>query len=156
MTAAGAPGNHSRPRQGKANGHMHETQLTEYTTSYPDPEGFWTGTINGMPVVTAHGDVDIANKDAMRRELLTACTYSTVVAVDLAESFLDVPALRVLAEIARMLANGGGELRAVITRPQMLLCLEITRYGRQLRTFPSLSAAVGTPRQDCEIQFLAA
>jgi anti-anti-sigma factor len=136
---------------------MSKTQRPGVTISSPDSNGFWTWTRNGIPVVTTPTEIDIDNKDPMRRELLAAAAYSTVIIVDMsATTFCDVSGMRVLDEIGGMLADGGGELRAVISRPFTLRCLAIVRYDSQLRIFPSLTEALSAPRQDRETRPQAA
>ncbi len=113
--------------------------------------------LNGIPVVTAPTEIDISNKDAMRQDLLAATAYSAVIVVNMSETtFCDASGMRVLAEIGSMLADAGGELRAVITRPLMLRCLAITRDDSLLRIFPTVPKALSPARQNRRTQPQAA
>jgi anti-anti-sigma factor len=132
---------------------MFKTELPGFTVWSPDSKGFWTWTRNGTPIVTTPTGIDVGNQDAMRRELLAATAYSAVIVVDMsATTCCDVFGMRVLAEIASKLADGGGELRAVISHVLTLRSLAITRHDSQLRIFPSLPEALSATRQNRETQ----
>ena len=124
----------------------------------PEPWKFTTDLTRALPVVTAVGFLDISNKDQMRQELLSAAAYSTVIVVDMADTFCDASGMNVLEEIGGLLAHHGGELRLTTTRRLTLHFLNAFGLNRRMRIFPTLSEALSGTRQNRKPQpeFLAA
>jgi len=118
--------------------------------------GFWTWTLNGMPIVTLEGDTDTSNREMLRQELLAATAYGPVVIVEIGTALCDASTMRVLDNIASMLAKDNGELRAVIGLRTVLRALAATGYDRDLRIFPSLLKALSAPRLTWQAQPQAA
>lgn len=118
----------------------------------PEPWEFTTDLTSALPVVTALGYLDISNRDTMRQELLSAAAYSTVVVIDMADTFCDASGMSVLDEIARLLTGRGGELRLVTTRRLTLYFLRAFRLNQRLRIFPTLPDALSGMRQDRKLQ----
>jgi len=83
-------------------------------------EHFWTWTRNGTPVVTTPDGVNMANEDPLPGILHDAAARNPVVIVDAAtcKTFFSVNAMRMLDEAASTMADAGGELRIVITKPR--------------------------------------
>jgi anti-anti-sigma regulatory factor len=121
-------------------------------------ENFWTWTQNGMPVVTTPDGVDVANDSVLQSKLLAAAARSPVVIVDTdtCNTFLSVSAMRILDQVGRRMADAGGELRIVITKPKTRRNLEIVRYDRHLRFFESLPEALSASQQERKPRPLAA
>lgn len=143
---------------------MYKIKLPGATVWSSEPREFWTWkAANGIPVVTVLTNdpvdgVDIANADTMRRELMAAAARSKVVIVDMSlEPFCDSQGMNVLDDVADMLAEQGGELRAVISRRITLRCLlEIPQRTSQVRVFPTLQGAVYAAPRSQDFQFQAA
>lgn len=108
----------------------------------PEPWEFTTDLTGDLPVVTAEGFLDISNKDDMREELLSAADYSMVVVVDMTNTFCDASGMGVLDEVARVLADHGGELRLVTTRKWTIHFLHSFRLNRWMRIFPTVTEAL--------------
>ncbi len=119
---------------------------------------FWTWTRNGTPVVTTPDGVDMANEDALPGILRNAAARNPVVIVDAAtcETFFSVNAMGMLDKATRTMADAGGELRIVITKPSTRLYLElymeIVRSDGHLRIFEDLDEALAAPRPDWKPQ----
>jgi anti-anti-sigma factor len=108
----------------------------------PDQYEFTTDLTGALPIVTAVGYLDISNKQDMREELLSAAAYSRVVVVDMADTFCDACGMGVLDEIARLLADHGGELRVVTVRKLTIRFLNAFRLNRWMRIFPTVPQAL--------------
>ncbi len=119
---------------------------------------FWTWTRNGTPVVTTPDGVDMANEDALPGILRNAAARNPVVIVDAAtcETFFSVNAMGMLDKATRTMADAGGELRIVITKPStrhyLELYMEIVRSDGHLRIFEDLDEALAAPRPDWKPQ----
>jgi anti-anti-sigma regulatory factor len=111
-------------------------------------ENFWSWTRNGTQVVTTPDAIDIANEEALADKLHDAARRNPVVVVDTAtcETFLSVGAMRILDRAGRALADAGGELRIVITKPStrrhLALYLESGPSYGCLRIFRDLDVAL--------------
>lgn len=127
---------------------MFTTKLPGCTIWSPESNGFWTWARNGTPVTTVPDQIDVANSEKLRRELLAATAYSNVIIVDMsATSFCGCAGMGVLAKISDLLAENGGELRAVINNPNILRYLTITGDDRRFPIFPNLLEALSDVRQ---------
>ena len=119
---------------------------------------FWAWTRNGTQVVTTPDGVDMANEDVLPGILRDAAARNPVVVVDAAtcETFFSVNAMGMLDKAARTMADAGGELRIVITKPStrrhLELCQEIVRSDGHLRIFEDLDEALTAPRPDWKPQ----
>lgn len=83
---------------------------------------------NGVPVVAASGEIDVATAPPLRDRLqaMTTSGKSTVVVDLLGVTFLDSTALGVLVGALKRCREAGGELPLVITEPRILKVFEIT------------------------------
>jgi hypothetical protein len=96
----------------------------------------------------------MANEDALPGILRDAAARNPVVIVDAAtcETFFSVNAMRMLDKAASTMADAGGELRIVITKPRtryhLELYLEIARSDRHLRIFEDLDEALAALQPD--------
>lgn len=83
---------------------------------------------DGVPVVSASGEIDVATAPPLRDRLqaLTTAGRSTVVVDLLGVTFLDSTALGVLVGALKRCRESGGDLPLVITEPRILKVFEIT------------------------------
>jgi anti-anti-sigma regulatory factor len=138
---------------------MYQTELTETASNSHDFD-FWTWTLDGIPVVSVLSTyIDIDNTNVMRRELEAAAARSKVIVVDMSEKpFCDSSGMNLLDEIARKLADQGGELRAVITHRITRMFILEPPSGRptQVRVFSTLDEAVFAAQRGPKPQLQAA
>ena len=83
---------------------------------------------DGVPVVSASGEIDVATAPPLRDRLrsLTTSGRSTVVVDLLGVTFLDSTALGVLVGALKRCRESGGDLPLVIAEPRILKVFEIT------------------------------
>lgn len=83
---------------------------------------------DGVPVVSASGEIDVATAPPLRDRLqsLTTSGRSTVVVDLLGVTFLDSTALGVLVGALKRCRESGGDLPLVISEPRILKVFEIT------------------------------
>jgi anti-sigma B factor antagonist len=103
-----------------------------------------TEIVAGVPVVTAPAAIDISNGSLLRAILLRASAggHPTVVLDLRATDFCDSAGLSVLVRAHRRALAEGGELRLVVTTPQVARILEVTGLDRWLPCYASLTEAV--------------
>jgi anti-anti-sigma factor len=105
--------------------------------------------INGLPVVTAPVEIDIANAEKLRMVLLEASENGhAIIVVDLTGTrFCDSSGLNVLAAAHRRAENEGGELRLVLPiGGSVVRVLTITALDRVIPCFTGLDQALAAPR----------
>ena len=98
----------------------------------------------GASVVSAEGEVDVSPAPALRQRLYELPESAKVV-VDLSEvTFLDSTGLGVLVAALKRVreSDAGGDLRLVVTRPQVSKVLEVTGLSTVFSVFPSLDEAL--------------
>jgi anti-sigma B factor antagonist len=102
--------------------------------------------IDGVPVVSASGEIDVATAPPLRDRLqaLTTSGKSTVVVDLLGVTFLDSTALGVLVGALKRCREGGGDLPLVIEEPRILKVFEITGLTGVFPIFESVREAVGS------------
>ncbi len=117
----------------------------------PD-QGFRIWTLDGLPIIAAPTEIDIANAHALRGALLAAGdTEHATVVLDLTQTaFCDSNALNVLVRARNRAAAAGGEVRLVIRETSLLRIFAITGIDRMFPIFASLPEALapgpqGTP-----------
>ena len=100
--------------------------------------------IEGVPVVTAPAEIDIANAAALRTALLEAAEPGrALVVVDMSQTrFCDSVGLNVLVAGARLARAGGGEVRLVITGEPVVRVVALTGVDRVIPVYPSLEEAL--------------
>jgi anti-sigma B factor antagonist len=83
---------------------------------------------SGVPVLTVGGEIDVATSPELHERLSTLIEFGPpLVVVDLTDvSFIDSTGLGVLVGAVKDVRAGGGDLRLVVTRPQILKLLELT------------------------------
>jgi anti-sigma B factor antagonist len=104
---------------------------------------FSLGTEQGVPVLAVAGEIDVYTAPKLREQLLdlAAGHHATVVA-DLTEvSFVDSTGLGVLVSGLRRFRESGGDLRLVVTAPQILKVFEITGLSDVFAVRPTVAAA---------------
>jgi anti-sigma B factor antagonist len=106
--------------------------------------GFAATTVNGVPVVIAPAEVDIANAALMSAALLRAAgSGREVIILDMtATQFCDSAGLSVLIRGHRRAVAEGGSLRVVTATPQLLRILDVTGLDRLLQHFRTLDEAL--------------
>jgi anti-sigma B factor antagonist len=102
--------------------------------------------IDGVPVVSASGEIDVATAPPLRDRLqaLTTSGRSTVVVDLLGVTFLDSTALGVLVGALKRCREAGGDLPLVIEEPRILKVFEITGLTGVFPIFDSVRNAVGS------------
>ena len=100
--------------------------------------------IDGVPVVSVSGEIDVATAPPMRDRLqaLTTSGKSTVVVDLLGVTFLDSTALGVLVGALKRCREAGGDLPLVIDEPRILKVFEITGLTGVFPIFDTVREAV--------------
>ncbi len=99
---------------------------------------------NGVAIVSATGEIDLATAPALR-ERLEACIDRgpEVVVVDLlGVTFMDSTALGVLVGALKRCRQAGGSMRIVVADPRVLKVFEITGLTELFSMFATLDEAV--------------
>lgn len=100
----------------------------------------------GATVVRAVGEVDVSTAPALRQKLYDVPEQATVI-VDLSDvTFLDSTGLGVLVAALKRVREGGagGDLRLVVTRPQVSKVLEVTGLSTVFSVSASVDEALGS------------
>ncbi|MDA8267603.1 MAG: STAS domain-containing protein [Actinomycetota bacterium] len=98
---------------------------------------------DNIPVLAAAGEIDVYTAPRLREQLLQLAHagHATVV-VDLTEvSFIDSTGLGVLVSGLKRFREAGGDLRLVVTQPQILKVLEITGLSSVFAVHDTAAAA---------------
>jgi anti-sigma B factor antagonist len=105
--------------------------------------------IDGIPVVSASGEIDVATAPPLRERLLalSASGEPTVVVNLLGVTFLDSTALGVLVGALKRCREAGGDLPLVIDEPRILRVFEITGLTGVFSIFESVEAALESTRR---------
>ncbi|HMD44517.1 MAG TPA: STAS domain-containing protein [Acidimicrobiales bacterium] len=100
-------------------------------------------TIDGVPVVSVTGEIDVATAPGLREHLqaLVASGSSTIVVDLLNVSFLDSTALGVLVGVLKRCREAGGDLRLVVAEPRILKVFEITGLTEVFSIYPVVAEA---------------
>ena len=102
-----------------------------------------TTTRDGVPIVSAQGEIDVSTAPKLRDELSSVSADSVRVVVDLSEvTFLDSTGLGVLVASWKRYNEAGGTLELVITRPQIVKVLEVTGLSSVFTIHSSLGDAL--------------
>jgi anti-sigma B factor antagonist len=106
-------------------------------------------TERGYIIATLGGDLDIAAAPVLRDELLVMLDpAASRLIIDLsAVRYADASGLAVLIATGRRARLLGGFLRLASPSPQVADVLSITGLNRHLATFPTLHAAINSPRR---------
>ena len=102
--------------------------------------------VDGVPVVSASGEIDVATAPPLRDRLqaLTTSGKSTVVVDLLGVTFLDSTALGVLVGALKRCREAGGDLPLVIDEPRIFKVFEITGLTGVFPIFENVRDAVGS------------
>jgi anti-sigma B factor antagonist len=97
-----------------------------------------------IPVLAVTGEIDLSTAPELREKLVeTAGKGDALVVVDLTEvSFLDSTALGVLVSGLKRMRATGGDLRLVVTRPNLVKVFEITGLTDLFPMFTTRAEAV--------------
>ena len=94
-------------------------------------------------VVTVATEVDVTTVSQLRAALVTACSTCPTVVVDMSQTaFCDSSGLTALIQARQRTRANGGELRLVITTPQVLSTFTVTGADRMFPVFASLRDAL--------------
>ncbi|HVB07055.1 MAG TPA: STAS domain-containing protein [Acidimicrobiales bacterium] len=98
---------------------------------------------NGVPVLALRGEIDLSSSPQLREALVRLQEEEPpVVVLDLSDvTFLDSTGLGILIGALKRRESAGGDLRLVITRPNLLKVFEITGLTTVFRLFPSRAEA---------------
>jgi anti-anti-sigma factor len=101
--------------------------------------------IEGVPVVTAPEEIDIANATLLQKALLEAAGPGiALVVVDMCRTqFCDSAGLNALVTAARRARAEGGEVRLVITGGSVVRIVALTGVDRVIPIYASLEEALG-------------
>jgi anti-sigma B factor antagonist len=100
----------------------------------------------GVPVLDVGGEIDVATSPRLQ-ELLTGLIEggSTFVIVNLTDvSFIDSTGLGALAAGVKEARAAGGDIRLVVTSPQIIKLLELTGLDEVFSVASSTKDAVGS------------
>ena len=100
--------------------------------------------IEGVPVVTAPEEIDLANAAALRAALLEAAgPEHPLVVVDMSQTrFCDSTGLNVLVVVDRLARARGGEVRLVVTSESVIRIVKLTGVDRFIPIYASLEEAL--------------
>jgi anti-anti-sigma factor len=99
--------------------------------------------IRDVPVVAAPEEIDSATAYGLRAALASAAGGSATVVVDMTRTrSCDAVGLHVLVRAHKRALATGGEVRLVISSPDVLQLFAITGIGRVMRHFASLDEAL--------------
>jgi anti-sigma B factor antagonist len=99
--------------------------------------------IRDVPVVAAPEEIDVATAYGLRAALASAARGPATVVVDMTRTrCCDAVGLQVLVRAHKRALAGGGELRLVISGPDVLQLFAITGIDRVIRHFASLDEAL--------------
>ena len=102
-----------------------------------------TRVINDVPVVAAPEEIDIATAYGLRAALASAAGGSATVVVDMTRTrSCDAVGLQVLVRAHKRALATGGEVRLVISSPDVLQLFVITGIDRVISHFGSLDDAL--------------
>ncbi len=98
---------------------------------------------NGVSIVSATGEIDIATAPALRERLESSIDQRPdVVVVDLlGVTFMDSTALGVLIGALKRCREAGGTMRIVVSDTRVLKVFEITGLTELFSIFPTVAAA---------------
>jgi anti-anti-sigma factor len=121
--------------RGDQRGHQESTRM-------PDV-GCPIRVIRDVPVVAAPEELDIVTAYGLRAALTSAADESATVVVDMTRTrSCDAVGLHVLVRAHKRALATGGEVRLVISSPDVLRLFAITGIGRVIRHFASLDEAL--------------
>lgn len=100
--------------------------------------------VDGVPVVTAPEEVDIANAAGLRAALLKAAERDhALVVVDMSRTrFCDSAGLNALVAAARQARADGGEVRLVVVGEAVVRLVALTGVDRVVPIYASLEDAL--------------
>ena len=102
-----------------------------------------TMVIRDVPVVAAPQEIDIATAYGLRAALTSAASGSAIVVVDMTRTrSCDAVGLHVLVRAHKRALATGGQLRLVVSSPDVLQLFAITGIDRVIRHFASLDDAL--------------
>ncbi len=106
----------------------------------------WTGEI---AVVSLPGEVDVANSDAVREELLAVINRCPEVMIaDMSKTtFCDSSGVSALVRAFRRATSSGTKMRLVVNTPAVQRVLTLTGVDRLIEFYPTVPAALGSSKR---------
>ena len=106
--------------------------------------GFPVEVVEGVPVVTAPEEIDVANAAGLRAALLEAAgSGRALVVVDMSRTrFCDSAGLNALVAVARQARAEGGEIRLVVVAGAVARLMALTGVDRVIPIYASLEDAL--------------
>jgi anti-sigma B factor antagonist len=100
----------------------------------------------GVPILDVRGEIDVATSPELQQLLTALIAHGPeLVIVDLTHvSFIDSTGLGVLVGAVRDVRADGGDIRLVVTQPQIIRLLELTGLDEVFSVVSSASEAVRT------------
>lgn len=146
MATAGPVGD--RPRDIQSLTHAGQSRLGKHEFLAGLPVQF-PHSARGVPVVAAPGEIDIATAYGLRAALASAARGQATVVVDMTRTHAcDTTGLHVLMRAHKRALAQGGELRLVISSPDLRRLFAITGLDRVIRHFASLDEALAQTSAD--------
>ena len=104
-------------------------------------------------VTTLPVEIDIANADQVREDLLTVLNRGpALLIVDMAgTTFCDSAGVNALVRAYKRAAACGARMRLVVTAPTVQRVLAITAVDRLIDTYPTVAAALTAAEQPAEV-----
>ena len=144
MAAAGPAGD--RPRDIQSHAGLSRLDKHEFLAGLPVQVPHSAGSI---PVVAAPGEIDITTAYGLRAALASAARGQATVVVDMTRTHAcDATGLHVLVRAHRRALAQGGELRLVISSPNIRALFASTGLDRVIRHFASLDEALAQTSPD--------
>jgi anti-sigma B factor antagonist len=109
---------------------------------------FRTGSVAGLPVVTAPPEIDLANADGLEEALASAGLEHATIVVDLTRNqFCDSSGIGALVRAYKRARERGGEVRLVMGSLAVRRVFKATGADQVFRIFDSVPAAVAADRR---------
>jgi anti-sigma B factor antagonist len=111
----------------------------------------WVGRV---AVTTLPAEVDIANAEQVRDDLLSVVTQdaSLVIADMTATTFCDSAGISALVRVARQATAQGSGLRLAAGAPAVARALALTGVDKLIAVYPSVAAALADPAGDVTVE----
>lgn len=95
---------------------------------------------NGTPLISMHGELDLSNADLLTGAFQKVSRAHGAVILDLSElTFVDSTGLNAIARYGNLLAEAGGSLYLVVTRPALRKIFRVTRLDELFPVSDSLA-----------------
>jgi anti-sigma B factor antagonist len=115
-------------------------------------EGFPVAWLGEAAVITLPAEIDIANSEQVREELLSLLNRGpAVLIVDMADTtFCDSAGVNALVRAHKRATANGAEIRLVVASLGVQRVLAITGVDRLIPVYPSMTASLAEPAEPAE------